>query len=137
MADPADMTDQFNTALEPQQEAVFQDWLKKSGRQQDLKDYDLRGAFASDTKAAANGHLPDTYKKPSHPTFSVESKYSTPSNAGGQWVDKGNNKWRFIASGNNLKYRSRKDLESYWSKVEPDNELVMPAITPYEMGQPQ
>ena len=30
-------------------------------------------------------HFPDTYKRPSHPTFSNESIYSTPENPGGQW----------------------------------------------------
>jgi hypothetical protein len=30
-------------------------------------------------------HFPDTYKRPSHPTFSNESIYSTPENPGGRW----------------------------------------------------
>ncbi len=30
-------------------------------------------------------HFPDTYKRPSHPTFSNESIYSTPENPGGSW----------------------------------------------------
>jgi hypothetical protein len=50
-------------------------------------DYDLRGAFASgatdgqrfikyDDGIAFPGHLPDTFKKPSHATFSEESQYA-------------------------------------------------------------
>jgi hypothetical protein len=30
-------------------------------------------------------HFPDTYKRPTHPTFSNESIYSTPENPGGSW----------------------------------------------------
>jgi hypothetical protein len=37
----------------------------------------LRGAFKAGLRPSANGHWPDTYKKPNHPTFSVESQYAT------------------------------------------------------------
>jgi hypothetical protein len=60
-------------------------------------DYDLRGAFAeglTDGKKAVvtgqgvyfPGHLPDTYKKPDHETFSNESAYSQyEPNLAGSW----------------------------------------------------
>lgn len=41
-------------------------------------DYDLRGfynQYGTLAPQATNGHLTDEYKYPSHPTFSVESKY--------------------------------------------------------------
>jgi hypothetical protein len=73
---PADLTPLYNTPLSPEDEAKFQAWIKSSGRERDLADYDLRGAWKADTKEAANGHLPDTWKKPNHPTFSTESVYN-------------------------------------------------------------
>ena len=44
----------------------------------------MRGAWANTTQAA-NGHWPDTYKKPNYPTFSNESKYATEDIPGGEW----------------------------------------------------
>lgn len=56
-------------------------------------DYDYKGFFDENKKEAndliyddPNAHFTDKYKKPNHPTFSIESKYSTPENPGGHWV---------------------------------------------------
>lgn len=46
-------------------------------------------------------HLPDTYKKPNHPTFSTESIYSTKDNPGGTWTKK-DDKWEFTPSKANI-----------------------------------
>ena len=57
----------------------------------DTSGYSLEDAYDelpySDMKAFAEGeeHLPDTYKKPSHITFSNESKFSTDDIPGGEW----------------------------------------------------
>lgn len=37
------------------------------------------------TEYGIDKHFPDTYKRPSHPTFSNESIYSTPEKPGGSW----------------------------------------------------
>lgn len=76
-------TDKFNTKLSPAEEVKFQSWIsdqsKKDGkdRSRDLADYDMRGFWKdNNAKQAENGHFPDTYKKPNHPTFSKESIYN-------------------------------------------------------------
>lgn len=130
---PGDLSGQFNTQLSPEDEARFQQWLKQSGRTRDLYDYDLRGAWKSDAKAAANGHLPDTWKKPNHPTFSQESIYSNASSPGGQWRDAGNGKWVYWASDANLQYRNAPTLANYFARVEPDSSVILPST--YRMGQ--
>lgn len=67
----------FNTALNPYQEAAFQVWKLRYAPQDSGYDYDLRGAFAAGlTPDPKSGHWPDTFKKPNHPTFSVESRYA-------------------------------------------------------------
>lgn len=127
---PRDLRDKFNTALSPQEEAQFQAWAKKTGRESDTYDYDLRGAWKADAKAATNGHLPDTWKKPNHPTFSVESQYSGPASGliGGQWVDKGKGRWAFKASEYNAQNMTPEELRKYFAEREPDSELVLPNL---------
>jgi hypothetical protein len=123
-ADPNDYSGQYNTQLTPEQEAQFM--AAFGNRQRDLYDYDLRGAWLSGAAKAKNGHLPDTYKKPNHPTFSAESKYSSPDAPGGKWVDLGNGKYQFIASPQNLKHYGKQGLEQYFKLREPDSVLILP-----------
>src|SRR5580698_10403348 len=79
---PPDMTAQFNTKLSPEDEIEFRRWMTKQavtvGRDvsKDLFNYDLRGAWKNDAKAASNGHLPDTWKFSINPTFTTESEYN-------------------------------------------------------------
>jgi hypothetical protein len=117
----------FDTTLSKDDEFLFQQWLSKAsslrGRDvsKDLNDYDLRGYWlmtGSKLKDITVGHLPDTYKKPNHPTFSEESIYSDEKNAGGKW--KGNT---FIPSPTNLKYHSKEKLKDYFSKFEKESIL--------------
>lgn len=124
---PADLTEKFNTPLSPEEEKQFQAWAKQAHRERDSFDYDLRGAWKADAKAASNGHLPDTWKKPNHPTFSVESQYSGDKSGvvGGQWIKKGN-KWAFVASDDNLTMFGRSALQAYFRNREPDSELTLP-----------
>lgn len=117
----------YNTPLSPQQEAAFLLWVQQTGRTADLADYDLRGAWKADAKTAGNGHLPDTWKKPNHPTFSAESIYSSPYTPGGAWSQLPGGRWRFTAGPQNLRTRSADDLKAYFDRVEPGNELVLPA----------
>lgn len=118
------MTTQYNTVLTPEQEAQF---LREYPDARDYYDYDMRGAWLAGAQKAGNGHLPDTYKKPNHPTFSRGSQYSDPKTPGGEWVQQGK-KWRFVASPENLKYYTPDSLQSYFKTVEPDSELVLPPI---------
>lgn len=70
--------DNFNTPIPENRKVEYSNWAKTnvtdSGR-----DYDYAGAFLAGygRGQSENGHLPDTFKKPNHPTFSVESKYAT------------------------------------------------------------
>lgn len=66
----------FETVLSPQQEEEFQRWKTIYAPNDSGEDYDLRGAFKAGLKPDTNGHWPDTFKKPNHPTFSNESIYS-------------------------------------------------------------
>lgn len=66
----------FDTTLAPDQEAKFQTWKAANAPNDSGGDYDLRGAFQAGISRSANGHFPDTFKKPNHPTFSNQSKYA-------------------------------------------------------------
>jgi hypothetical protein len=76
---PLDETpDRYNTSLSADEEAQFQQWKQRYAPKDSGADYDLRGAFkAGLTPDPRTGHWPDTFKKPNHPTFSVESQYAT------------------------------------------------------------
>lgn len=116
----------FDTRLSPQQEAAFQQW--RGGLSPDLQntgDYDLRGAYAANAQEAANGHLPDTWKKPNHMTFSSGSMYSTPSAPGGEWsqiapptAQQPEGQWQFNATPQNLRAHTADDLLNYFQAVE-------------------
>lgn len=65
----------------------YKDWLDKQSQLQgrdvsaDEQDYDLEGYFNTlkATPVDGAGHLPDTFKKPNHPTFSDQSEIQCPS----------------------------------------------------------
>lgn len=120
-----DFTDQYNTNLNPDQEAAFQKWLKEQGQSQgrdmskDLQDYDMRGFYQNQGQFADNGHASDMFKKPNHPTFSDQSIYNGANGMqGGHWNDNS-----FQASPINTIFRSPDQLQSYFDKVEPDTQL--------------
>lgn len=66
----------YDTQLTPKEEVQFQDWKAKNAPKDSGADYDLRGAFKGGASPADNGHWPDTWKKPNHPTFSDQSQYA-------------------------------------------------------------
>lgn len=83
----------YDTKLTPEQETQFQDWKTKNAPQDSGEDYDLRGAFKAGIVAdPETGHMPDRWKKPNHPTFSVESRYAEGANKelAGTWDKDGN-----------------------------------------------
>lgn len=122
----ADLSAEFNTKLSPEEEKQFQAWAKANGRERDTADYDLRGAWKDNAQEAGNGHLPDTWKKPNHPTFSSESKYSSAERRGGRWVEGKDGKWQFEASDWNVRNLGVDGLRLYFQQREPDAVLSLP-----------
>ncbi len=86
-ADEKTTSEKYNTKLDPSEEAKFQVWKKKNMPSDSGMDYDQRGAFKAGAKAGKDGHWPDTWKKPNHPTFSNQSKYAIGADAelAGTW----------------------------------------------------
>lgn len=92
---PDDMSGQYNTQLSPDEESAYQAWAKEQGREKDVFNYDLRGAWkelqSGTMSEDERGHLGDKYKKPNHPTFSTESIYNGKDGyQGGVWSREGN-----------------------------------------------
>lgn len=80
--------DKYDTVLSSADEKAFQAWKGEYAPRDSGADYDLRGAFKAGLKPSEeNGHWPDTFKKPNHPTFSVESKFAIGDDAklAGSW----------------------------------------------------
>ena len=95
LALPDDMSGQYNTQLSPDEESAYQAWAKGQGREKDVFNYDLRGAWKELQSGTMGederGHLGDKYKKPNHPTFSTESIYNGKDGyQGGVWSRNGN-----------------------------------------------
>ena len=125
MVDPYDFSARYNTQLSPQDEARFLQWAQANNRLRDLYDYDLRGAFLSGAATAPNGHLPDTFKKPNHPTFSSQSQYSGREGyIGGAWNQDANGAWTFQPGPTNM--MSPDALRQYFQRAEPGNRLLYP-----------
>lgn len=84
---------EFNTILTPEEEDAFQEWKLRLAPDDSGKDYDLRGAYkagitpAGPEAGADEGHWPDTFKKPNHPTFSTQSRYAAQGEPG-RWEGK-------------------------------------------------
>lgn len=123
----------FNTPLSINEMNEFNKWASSKYGNSDevlrqMGDYDLQGAWR-DMKAGkikedpATGHLPDTYKKPNHITFSNESIYSNEKTPGGQWSQV-NGKWQYAPSEYTKKLHGDKSLQSYFQKYEPDSILI-------------
>jgi hypothetical protein len=132
-----DMTSMFNTQLSPSDEAAYQAWANSTGKGGDTYDYDLRGAWKDSAQAASNGHLPDTWKKPNHPTFSTGSQYSTGDTIGGSWQQDRYDTlggpgqvapWSFDASPTNVQMQGAQGLRDYFNQREPDSILAGPGL---------
>lgn len=125
-ADPNDYSDKYNTKLTPEEEAAYQEWARKVGRSRDTYDYDLRGAWkelqSGTMTEDERGHLGDKYKKPNHPTFSDQSKYSTPETPGGTWTEEGG-VVTYTPSAWVVKRFGADNLKRYFDRFEPDVRL--------------
>lgn len=93
----------------------------------DTYDYDLRGWYQQNGAQDLTGaHLTDEFKKPNHPTFSDQSQYSGVGGMqGGQWAQQPNGSYSFTPGSTNV--YSVPELQDYFKKVEPGNQLVVPA----------
>lgn len=121
----------YDTRLSPVEETQFQ---KQFPDPRSTADYDMRGAWKAGATQGANGHLPDTWKKPNHITFSNESIYhGVDGNQGGQWQQAGG-KWSFTPSPTNLKNTPQATLQQYFQKYEPDAQLLAPS--PFPLPKP-
>ena len=91
-----------------------------------MADYDYAAARAAGINPdPKTGHWPDTYKLPSHITFSTESKYND--GGAGTWEQKGD-QWYFTPGPTNLKYHTIEEIRDYFKNYEtPDTHLVEPA----------
>ena len=80
----------YETKLSKDEEKDFKNWFEESKKNGVIHpddngiDYDFRGFWKDIIKDNKDGdkfssetHFPDTYKKPNHETFSIESKYAT------------------------------------------------------------
>lgn len=122
--DPLDWTDRYNTPLTPKEESAFQSWLFKAKKALDLRDYDLRGAWRDGVARDGRGHLPDTWKKPNHPTFSEGSIYSGVDGfEGGIWRELAPKKWAYRPSATNLRLHGADGLSEYFRQREPTAKL--------------
>lgn len=84
--DGRDFDEKYDTKLGPEEEGSFQRWKSRFAPKDSGQDYDLRGAYKSGAAQSKNGHWPDTFKKPNHPTFSNQSKYAPYApNKAGSW----------------------------------------------------
>ncbi len=75
---------EYNTVLTPDEEQRFLLWKQQYAPRDSGRDYDYRGAFKAGMRPDATGHWKDTFKKPSHPTFSTDSQYA-PYGKPGEW----------------------------------------------------
>jgi hypothetical protein len=118
--------DKYETKLSDKDEGGYQKWVKgkknaAGGNISDDTDYDTRGWWKeTGGEVGENGHGTDKFKKPSHPTFSNESKYhGVDGNEGGEWKKGDDNKWTFKPGKTNRKNGLDKTRE-YLQESDPD-----------------
>lgn len=89
--------DKFNTELTPIEKIHYKLWLEAGfGNPRDIGVYDIQGYWKSGqwkNNTDPDNHGTDEFKKPNHPTFSAESKYSKQKGGseyiGGVWREDG------------------------------------------------
>jgi hypothetical protein len=144
----------FDTILAPHEEQMFSKFAEtaKLKNESVSNHYDLRAFYLDNVTPEVNGTeiafsiepkfkrrdgsfiLPDTYKKPSHPTFSEESMYHGANNhegisqLGGRWLQVGKSADNvFIAHPIQIDTPEKESaLLSHFREVEPNHVLVHP-----------
>lgn len=100
----------------------------------DKHDYDLMGYWKEhgNVDLEPDTHLPDTYKKPNHPTFSNESNYHGTDDQnggkfeGGEWGKDSKGKDTFTPGKTNFDYHTPQEMIDYFKEREPDSQLILP-----------
>lgn len=133
------MSGQYNTPLTPGEALDYQHWIALQSAIQgrdvgaDMRDYDMQGAFKSGAATAPNGHFPDTFKKPNHPSFSDQSQYhGVDGHQGGSWVQMGG-RWTFTPGATNLQLHGPDSLQQYFQRADPNVWLNLPRAQPVSM----
>lgn len=117
-----DMTNMYNSKLSDEKYLEYLGWKKNlPERFASEYDYDLQGFFSD--KEALNAfneeflidpdsaHMPDTYKKPNHPTFSHESAWNGVDGMfGGRWSKDGT---EYFASNVNIAFNGTRNIINY------------------------
>jgi hypothetical protein len=114
---------EYDTFLGVAAEGLYQERKKSLPKAlQSEKDYDLRGAYKAGLldNVEEGMHLPDTFKKPNHITFSKESKYYEEGMWAGEWVDD----YTFKIPLNTPKAKLAK-LKEYFAKYEPGARIMI------------
>ena len=114
---------EYDTFLGVAAEGLYQERKKSLPKTlQSEEDYDLRGAYKAGLldNVEEGMHLPDTFKKPNHITFSKESKYYEEGMWAGEWVDD----YTFKIPLNTPKAKLAK-LKEYFAKYEPGARIMI------------
>lgn len=113
---------EYDTELGAVRENMYHQWKQSLPKQlQSEEDYDLRGYYKETGGETTDGHLPDKYKKPNHPTFSKDSKYYKEGMWAGEWTKEGNFKIPLTTPKKKLQ-----ELIKYWeSGAEPYAGLIV------------
>jgi len=110
------------------EDAGYKNWVAKYGIVE-TPDYDYRAAFAAGLTPDARGHMPDTYKKTNHITYSAESLAAKEKGAPepGRWDGDDKLGWTFFASPTNIQNAGGVDkIQKYFTNKEPGVKLVLP-----------
>lgn len=116
----------YNTPIPAEKAQDYDLWKfqqsRKMGRDVtgDNIDYDVQGFYMKNAQQSGNGHGPDTFKKPNHPTFSDQSQYhGLDGYEGGHWGENS-----FTPSLTNQVMMSPRARARYFQQVEPNAELM-------------
>jgi hypothetical protein len=129
-----DETDTEPEAANTQEQTpeTYDEWMTRNKFSKEDPTYDYQRAFVAGVGAGSNGHFPDTYKTPVHPTFSDESSYNGQGGKqGGHWEALPDDTYAFHASDWNLQNTPEANLKAYFDKYEPGNTLVLPSGEAY------
>lgn len=119
-------TANYNTPIPADRQQDYNLWKWKQSRKAgrdvtgDMIDYDVQGFYMKNAQQSGNGHGPDTFKKPNHPTFSDQSQYhGLDGYEGGTWGDNS-----YYPSPTNEAMMSPEARRRYFKQVEPGAALM-------------